>query len=547
MVKRAAKKVVPKKSAPVEEPVIDETVVSEEAVEEVVEAVEEASAEEMETESQDNEEEATEENEEETETVEAEAEVEAEADADAEVEAEAENEEENEDEEKTPREPKVNTYVTTHPDEFASQIMKDIKNDFNTANRRGGPRNNGKKDMLRIRQKRAQLSLDTIIVYGDREYRNCSSVPLMSLSFTLRETIQKYRKSISAGKRDEVCPDKLHHTIIKVDNELGLNGLRAVLKWMHTGDLNLTAENFEEIVAVVLYFRIKMLRQSLVKLGRKVGIKFVPVPANEKTIARREKEGKPTLPNGFEECEKLEDGEEALPEDAKVVEGKDVLAKIKSAAKITHLKEIPGQGQKKEGENTRNNNRNNRDNQKNKKEGEVKKEGESKADDKENKNKRQQNRKRSNTGNKVDESGEAKKSKMADGIKKENDAGNKMMREIKRNNTSGGARGARAQGNRGTFTSTRGGARGGGSQSAGKSIYREHSQQAQSQLQQSYAPPQANYYQPTYQAPQAYGYAPPPQQYQQPMPQGYQQPQQPYNNQYRQPQQGNNQGYYGGR
>merc|ERR1712127_472072 len=270
MVKRAAKKVVPKKSAPVEEPVIDETVVSEEAVEKVEEAVEEASAEEMETESQDNEEQPTEEKEEETETVEAEAEVEA--------------ENEDEDEEKTPREPKVNTYVTTHPDEFSSQIMKDIKNDFNTANRRGGPRNNGKKDMLRIRQKRAQLSLDTIIVYGDREYRNCSSTPLMSLSFTLRETIQKYRKSISAGKRDEVCPDKLHHTIIKVDNELGLNGLRAVLKWMHTGDLNLTAENFEEIVAVVLYFRIKMLRQSLVKLGRKVGIKFVPVPANEKLL-----------------------------------------------------------------------------------------------------------------------------------------------------------------------------------------------------------------------------------------------------------------------
>merc|ERR1712071_596250 len=318
----------------------------------------------METESQDNEQEVTEE----TETIEA-----AEADADAEVEAEAdaetvENENEEENEEKTPREPKVNTYVTTHPEEFGSQIMKDIKNDFNTANRRGGPRNNGKKDMLRIRQKRAQLSLDTIIVYGDREYRNCSSTPLMSLSFTLRETIQKYRKSISAGKRDEVCPDKLHHTIIKVDNDLGLNGLRAVIKWMHTGDLNLTAENFEEIVAVVLYFRIKMLRQSLVKLGRKVGIKFVPVPANEKTIARREKEGKPTLPNGFEESEKLEDGEEALPEDAKVVEGKDVLAKIKSAANITHLKEIPGQGQKKEGEN----NRNNRDNQKNKKDSELK-------------------------------------------------------------------------------------------------------------------------------------------------------------------------------
>ena len=89
----------------------------------------------------------------------------------------------------------------------------------------------------------------------------------------------------------------------------------------------------------------------------------------------------------------------------------------------------------------------------------------------------------------------------------------------------------------------RGGARG-GSNSAGKSIYRENSQQAQSNLQQSYAPPQANYFQPTYQAPQAYGYAPP--QYQQPMPHGYQQ-QQPFQGQYRQPQQGNNQGYYGGR
>merc|ERR1712166_1316992 len=222
---------------------------------------------------------------------------------------------------------------------------------------------------------------------------------------------------------------------------------------------------------------------GLVKLGRKVGIKFVPVPANEKTIARREKEGKPTLPNGFEESEKLEDGEEALPEDAKVVEGKDVLAKIKAAAKITYLKEIPGTSQKKEGgentrgENTRNNNRNNNRNQKNKssENAEVKKEGETgdkvdNVNNKENNNKRQQNRKRSNTDNKVDESGEAKKSKMADGVKKENGAGNKGER---RNNTSGGARGARASGNRGSFTSTRGGARGGGSQSAGKSIYRE--------------------------------------------------------------------------
>ena len=56
----------------------------------------------------------------------------------------------------------------------------------------------------------------------------------------------------------------------------------------------LTADNFEEIVAVVLYFKIKMLRQSLIRLGRKVGIKFVPVPANEKTIERRKREGKPT-------------------------------------------------------------------------------------------------------------------------------------------------------------------------------------------------------------------------------------------------------------
>jgi len=530
MVKRAAKKTAQKKSAPAVEPIVDETVVSEEAIVEPVEeeAAEEA-AEEMETESQENHEEEEEEEAPETETIHAEAEVENEAEADA-VENEDENEEENEGKTK-----KVNSYITTHPEEFTSQIMKDIKNDFNTANRRGGPRNHGKKDMLRIRQKRAQLSLDTIIVYGDREYRNCSSVPLMSLSFTLRETIQKYRKQISVGKRDEVCPDKLHHTIIKVDNDLGLNGLRAVIKWMHTGDLNLTAENFEEIVAVVLYFRIKMLRQSLVKLGRKVGIKFVPVPANEKTIARREKEGKPTLPNGFEESEKLEEGEEPLPEDAKVVEGKDILAKIKTAEKIVHLREIPGQTQKKEGGNNRRNNKNGEKKNGEKKDGE-KKDSENKTE--ENKNKRQNNRKRSNNDNKVDDSGDAKKSKMADNVKKEN-------KGERRNNTSGGARGGRTSGNRGTFTSTRGGARG-GSHSAGKSIYREHSQQAQAQLQQSYAPPQANYYQPQYQAPQPYGYAPPPQQYQQPMPQGYQPPQ-PYNNQYRAPQQGNNQGYYGGR
>lgn len=290
--------------------------------------------------------------------------------------------------------------------------------------------------------------------------------------------------------------------------------------------MNLTADNFEEIVAVVLFFRIKMLRQSLVRLGRKVGIKFVPVPANEKTIERRKKEGKPTLPNGFEEADKLEEGEEPLPEDAKVVEGKDILAKIKSATRIQYLKEIPKSenAQKKEAE----------------KQARI-----AKRDAKKDDNKKQQNRKRSNTdNNKNNDSGEAKKGKMNDGVKREGGMGNKGDR---RNNTSGGARGGRTNGNRGTFTSTRGGARG-GSHSAGKSIYRDHSQQAQAQLQTSYQPPQPNYYQPTYQPP-AYNYgAPQAPQYQQ-MPQGYQ-PQQPYQGQYRQPQGGQPQqqrgGYYGG-
>lgn len=478
--------------------------------------------------------------EEETEQAEVEAEEEVEEEAteeateevEAETETKVENEEEDNDEEEDEEEDeeaengeakkkakRPNNYHTTHPEEFKTQVMRDVRNDYNTANRRGHRSTGMKKDVVRLRQKRAQLSLDTIIVYGEREYRNCSSVPLMSLSHTMRESIVKHRRNIAAGKRDD-CALKLHHTIVKVDAGLGLNGLRSVIKWLHTGDLNLTAENFEEIVASTLYFRIKLLRQSLVALGRKVGIKFIPVPANEKTIERRKKEGKPTLPDGSEEALKLGEGEDPLPEDAPVVEGKDVLARIKGLDKVQYLTDIP------------------------KSEHVIKQEAAKAAKNLEKQKSHPNNRKRGHSEKSADAS-EAKKSKHTSGD-------NRPKAEVKSNaksettkqnghkphyeKTSGGARG-RGSGHRGNFNHTRGGARG-GSQNAGKSIYREGAQ--------SYQPPAQPYYQPNYAAPAPYAYAPPAPQYQQQPMQGYQQPQayQRPGTQYRQPQQGG--GYYGG-
>merc|ERR1712071_497326 len=51
--------------------------------------------------------------------------------------------------------------------------------------------------------------------------------------------------------------------------------------------------------------------------------------------------GKKDLPNGLEEPE-LEEGEEPLPEDAPVVEGKAVLETVKTWGKLTYINEIPG-------------------------------------------------------------------------------------------------------------------------------------------------------------------------------------------------------------
>merc|ERR1712168_1316601 len=133
---------------------------------------------------------------------------------------------------------------------------------------------------------------------------------------------------------------------MKLDDAMPQHAIRSILKWAHTGDLQLTAKNFEDIVGVTLFLRIKLLRQMLVKLARKVGIKFIPVPANERTIERRKKMGKKDLPNGLEEPE-LEEGEEPLPEDAPVVEGKTVLEKVKTWEKLTYINEIPGAGGKK--------------------------------------------------------------------------------------------------------------------------------------------------------------------------------------------------------
>lgn len=490
--KKAASKKVGAKKAPEmkEEPIVEPTAdpVTEEVVEETVEeTVEENTTEDQEEEVDQEEEEAEEEAEDEAEEEEEEEEVEDEAANEVDITETTASE----GEAKPKREPKPNNYVTTHPEEFSNQIMRDLKNDFRQANNRQNfnNRKNNNKDHARIRQKRSQLNLDTILVYGDREHRNCSSVALMSFSFMLRECIQKYRKAIGMGKRSDVCPEKLHHTIIKVDSDLGLAGLRSVIKWMHTGDLNLTAENFEEIVAVVLFFRIKMLRQSLVKLGRKVGIKFVPVPANEKTIERRKKQGKQDLPNGFEESEKLEEGEEPLPDDAKVVEGKDILAKIKNVAKLEYLQEIPKSAQQ------------------------LKKEEEKQK--REAKKQNNNSRKRNHTDNKNSGSGDVKKSKFNENAVKQENSDNKDRRN-----------------NRGQSNSTRV-----KRESTGKSIYRQ-----QPLGQPTYQPPQPNYYQPQYQQPPAYGYAPPaaPQYPQQA------QYQQPYQNQQYRPAQNGQPGYYGG-
>merc|ERR1712168_872334 len=202
-----------------------------------------------------------------------------------------------------------------------------------------------KKDLARARQKRAQLCLDVIVSYGPTEYRNCSALALMAASHTFREAICQHRKNVSFGNKEDQ-PERSHHGMMKLDDAMPQHAVRSILKWAHTGDLQLTAKNFEDIVGVTLFLRIKLLRQMLVKLARKVGIKFIPVPANERTIERRKKMGKKDLPNGLEEPE-LEEGEEPLPEDAPVVEGKTVLEKVKTWEKLTYINEIPGAGGKK--------------------------------------------------------------------------------------------------------------------------------------------------------------------------------------------------------
>jgi len=448
----------------------------------------------------------------------------------AEEEAEEEDADEDAEEDGDKKERRPNNYLTTHADYFGQHIMREIKNDYNTANRRvnfrqqnqkGKNQKNSKEHSLRIRQKRSQLCLDVIVCYGEKEYRNCSSLALMTVSHSIREAIIRHRKNIQFGKRDKV-PENLHHCIIKADEGLGVEGLRSVLKWAHTGDLLVTKENFESIVATVLYFRIKLLRQKLCWIARKIGCKFIPVPASEKTIARRKAQGKPSLPDGTEEAqpEFVEgDGEEFPPlaDDAPVFAGKDILEKIKKLARIDHLAGIPGVEKKK---------------------ADI---AEKKAEKAEKRKAAANNRKRANTDS-SDKPSDAKKAKPTQqngnnnaraNVKSEDNNKNNKSSPVKRegNNTRNNAgRGGHGRGG------ARGGARGGGQRNntPQKSIYRDN-QPMRHQPPPQYAAqgyPQQGYPQQYFQ--QGYG---------QPMHPQYQYPNQqnPYNGQQNQ----GRGGYYG--
>merc|ERR1712071_187676 len=431
------------------------------------------------------------------------------------AEGEEETAEDGEDKEnKKEKKRKGANYITTHPEQFSNFLLYEIKNDYLRANlsqnmnkeRRNSLLKNAKKgnkkDLARARQKRAQLCLDAIVSYGPTEYRNCSALALMSASHTFREAICQHRKNVSFGNKEDQ-PERSHHVMMKLDDAMPQHAIRSILKWAHTGDLQLTAKNFEDIVGVTLFLRIKLLRQMLVKLAREVGIKFIPVPANERTIERRKKMGKKDLPNGLEEPE-LEEGEEPLPEDAPVVEGKAVLETVKTWGKLTYINEIPGASGKKK--------------QQQKKKAKKEVVEEESQSPKKGRNQSQNRKRGANKQQSQDEPVDAKKARKTP-VKRENtrnDNRNDNRNDDRNNFSKGGQnnnnnRGRQHNNNRPT------------------NVYRQNQNPAFQQQQMYQQQPQVVYYQ------AAYPGAPPPQQYG--MPAMHQPPQQAPRHQ---------QGYYGG-
>merc|ERR1712071_148337 len=324
-------------------------------------------------------------------------------------------------------------------------------------------------------------------------------------SHTFREAICQHRKNVSFGNKEDQ-PERSHHVMMKLDDAMPQHAIRSILKWAHTGDLQLTAKNFEDIVGVTLFLRIKLLRQMLVKLARKVGIKFIPVPANERTIERRKKMGKKDLPNGLEEPE-LEEGEEPLPEDAPVVEGKAVLETVKTWGKLTYINEIPGASGKKK-----------QQQQQQKKKAKKEVVEEESQSPKKGRNQSQNRKRGANKQQSQDEPVDAKKARKTP-VKRENTRNDNRNdnRNNDRNNFSKGGqnnnnnRGRQHNNNRPT------------------NVYRQNQNPAFQQQQMYQQQPQVVYYQ------AAYPGAPPPQQYG--MPAMHQPPQQTPRHQ---------QGYYGG-
>merc|ERR1712071_751447 len=309
-------------------------------------------------------------------------------------------------------------------------------------------------------------------------------------SHTFREAICQHRKNVSFGNKEDQ-PERSHHVMMKLDDAMPQHAIRSILKWAHTGDLQLTAKNFEDIVGVTLFLRIKLLRQMLVKLARKVGIKFIPVPANERTIERRKKMGKKDLPNGLEEPE-LEEGEEPLPEDAPVVEGKAVLETVKTWGKLTYINEIPGASGKKK-----------QQQQQQKKKAKKEVVEEESQSPKKGRNQSQNRKRGANKQQSQDEPVDAKKARKTP-VKRENTRNDN--RNDDRNNFSKGGqnnnnnRGRQHNNNRPT------------------NVYRQNQNPAFQQQQMYQQQPQVVYYQ------AAYPGAPPPQQYG--MPAMHQPPQQ---------------------
>jgi len=222
------------------------------------------------------------------------------------------------------------------------------------------------------------MLLDAVVCWGEKlNYKICSSVALATHSREMQFTITKCRQQLVRGR--DAFPENMHNVVLKVHDDLA-KGMGPLLHWMHTGELILKKENFEDVVTAATALKVTVLRRKLSEIAKDYEFHWVELPENAKEKERRakreaarkakaeakeseEKEAENEEEPAEDDAEMEDDVEEEAEEETneeetneekpaeqaqveidpsfKKIGGQEMLDKIKSLRRIQYFTEVP--------------------------------------------------------------------------------------------------------------------------------------------------------------------------------------------------------------